>query len=351
MGSMIQAGGRTGHYAAGVAMLAFGWCSLGEAASSSLAPAGNPPAAVQSVHAGAADAARGKAIHVENVHLLVVGIASVLMLSCFRSPRSGYCRRSCQSDVDAMVRTALRTVERSRRVPVPSQRVAPTLALGQQGLRARVGAALGALRSARAIIAILALPATAWSASGDGRNLLANGGFEQGALSAEVPAWSAYASDGESTAAVADDVVRNGQGALVLSANRAAGMFNGVVQTIDVVAGRRYEMDAFVHVVPTNLLNGTAYGQLVVEWKAEDGTEINRVWSDTWDQSMSLTEWRHVQLGNLVAPDGAAKAVCGIHLFDGAEASRGAVVVDDVALTALDAGRVAFAPERRGSIE
>ncbi len=198
----------------------------------------------------------------------------------------------------------------------------------------------------------LAWCCTVASACGAGAdNLLANGGFESGAPSAAVQAWSVYASDGESKAAVADDLVRNGQGALILNANGAAGMFNGAVQTIDVVPGQRYEMEAFVHACGTNLLRGTAYGQLVIEWKAEDGTEVSRVWSDSWDHAMSLTAWRHVRLNNLVAPEGATKAVCGVHLFDGAEASAGAVVVDDVAMLALDEVRDTYAAGHKEPLE
>lgn len=182
-------------------------------------------------------------------------------------------------------------------------------------------------------------------------NLLANGGFEAGPPSAVVQSWTVYASDGESTSSTADDLVHNGQGALVLNANGAAGMFNGAVQTIDVVPGRRYEMEAFVHACGTNLLSGTAYGQLVIEWKAEDGAEVSRAWSDSWDHSMSLTAWRRVRLDNLVAPEGAVKAVCGVHLFDGAEASHGAVVVDDVSLTTLDDGSATYAAGHKPALE
>ncbi len=143
----------------------------------------------------------------------------------------------------------------------------------------------------------------------------------------------------------------SGVGSLVINANGAAGRFNGVVQTIDVVAGVRYAMEAYVHVCPTNLLEGTAYGQFVIEWKAEDGSEVSRVWSDSWDRSMSLTTWLRVSIDNLVAPEGAVKAVCGVHLFDGAEASRGAVVVDDVAVMAADTERATYVAGHKETLE
>jgi hypothetical protein len=72
---------------------------------------------------------------VENTRIIVATIVVIIVLSSLSSPGRRYRRRTCQSDVDALIRASATTITKSEPVPLPSHRVAPTVAVGSRSLR------------------------------------------------------------------------------------------------------------------------------------------------------------------------------------------------------------------------
>jgi len=187
-----------------------------------------------------------------------------------------------------------------------------------------------------------ALPA---GAGGKASNLLANADFELRDGIRPVQ-WNYFASGGADPAGLLDRSARTGCQALILSAQGKSKAFRGVVQQVDIVPGQKYSMSAYVHACATNPLDGTAYGQLVIEWQDAQGVEISRVWGKAWGRSSSRIRWQKVEIEDAEAPAGAAKAAFGIHLYDGPGKGRGAVVVDDVAVAGPAVAQTSYATER-----
>ena len=50
-------------------------------------------------------------------------------------------------------------------------------------------------------------------------------------------------------------------------------------------------------------------GQLSIEWHDANGAEAGRLWSPSWDASLSTTEWTKFEVSG-AAPANAAKAHC-----------------------------------------
>lgn len=179
-------------------------------------------------------------------------------------------------------------------------------------------------------------------AGGGGSNLLLNADFEVREGVRPVR-WDYFASGGVDSDGLLDSSARNGRQALILTAVGKSRAFGGVAQTVDVIPGRKYTMAAYVHTCATNPLDGTAYGQLVIEWQDAQGREIERVWGKAWGRNLSRIRWQKVEIENAEAPVGAVKAVFGIHLYDGTGRGRGAVVVDDVVVTGPGMARAGYA--------
>jgi hypothetical protein len=278
----------------------------------------------------------------ENIHVCIIVIGAIIVLSSLRSPGPRYRRRTCQTDVDALIRaSSAAPITKSGRVPLPSQGVRPTVGVATRHISARRRGGVAAARAALALIALLGLPAWSFAGPGNGAtNLLANPDFEVPVKGTKPVAWDFFASDGNVTANLVDGPARAGHQALLISAMGKPKSFGGAVQVLDVMPGQKYSMTAFVHACDTNPLDGTAYGQLVVEWQESDGTEISRVWGRAWGRNLSRVRWQKVDIDNVVAPEYASRAVFGIHLYDGAGTSKGSVIVDDVSVTTPGGSRL-----------
>ena len=197
-----------------------------------------------------------------------------------------------------------------------------------------------------AVIAVCVLTGAAPArAGGKASNLLANADFEIHEGPRPVR-WDYFASGGLDHEGLLDRSARTGCQALILTAAGQSKAFRGVVQAVDVIPGQKYSMSAYVHTCATNPLDGTAYGQLVIEWQDAQGREIERVWGKAWGRNSSRIRWQKVEIEDAEAPVGAAKAAFGIHLYDGPGKGRGAVVVDDVVVSGPTLAQSSYATER-----
>jgi hypothetical protein len=186
------------------------------------------------------------------------------------------------------------------------------------------------------VLVMGAFPAVPRADAGRGdTNLLVNADFELalGAQVARPVGWDFFASGGGTYATLVDAAARGGKKALMVSTVGRPKAFSCAAQTVSVVPGQKYSMRAYVHASEQNPMDGTAYGQLVIEWRDATGTEIGRTWGQTWGRNLSRIRWERTEIEDVVAPDNAAAAVFGIHLYDGPGKSRGAVVVDTVSVT------------------
>jgi hypothetical protein len=80
-------------------------------------------------------------------------------------------------------------------------------------------------------------------------------------------------------------------------------------------------------------MRGTAYGQLVIEWKDNVGREIRRVWGKMWSKNVGRKDWEDVVINRVQAPPGAVEGAFGIHLYEGASGGKGSILVDEVVVT------------------
>lgn len=176
----------------------------------------------------------------------------------------------------------------------------------------------------------LLLPGTPATGSSDGgSNLLANPGFESGDLSAEWPAeWIHYASRKDNVTATRD-AFREGVQAIQITAQGIKGAFQGVTQRVPVKGGQEYSFTVHLLNDRKDGLGGSAFAQLVVEWRDEAGREIKRQWGGDRGPTLSRTRWESVSLQKLKAPEGAIEAIVGVHLFDGDRGGKGGLLIDD----------------------
>lgn len=169
----------------------------------------------------------------------------------------------------------------------------------------------------------------------DSSNLLCNAGFEQSTGNdEEVPMfWQGYTT-AKSTGVVTRKYHRDGAKCLMMAAQGVPRAFQGLTQRIRVTAGGRYTFVANAMCSRENPLGGTAYLQLGIEWLNEQGKEICRTVSTAQGPGLSRVRWETLVVHQAKAPEGAIEAIVGIHLVEGERGGKGAVLVDDVSVTA-----------------
>jgi len=177
-------------------------------------------------------------------------------------------------------------------------------------------------------IVAVGIAASTWA---EKENLLANPEFEAPEDGGgQMPfAWEYYTSRRPS-AHILEGEGKKGSQCLMLAAQQAPNVGQGFTQTIDVEPGERYDFEAYVKNYGKDPLNGSAFGQLVIEWLSPSGREGDRTTSEPWDRSLSRTGWKKMYIRKVEAPEYAAQAKFGIHLFDGDGGAEGAFLVDDV---------------------
>lgn len=165
-------------------------------------------------------------------------------------------------------------------------------------------------------------------------NLAPHGGFEEpaGAIGAMPPEPWAFFSTKANGFGITRDNKRSGEQCLKISAQKAAGAFQGLILDLPVAEGEKYTFSVYVTNDRNEPLGGSASGQLVIEWKGPTGKEVARSASTPWTAGLSRMRWEQVTIGKAKVPDGAVRGVFGIHLNDGADGGKGMMYVDDVVI-------------------
>lgn len=165
-------------------------------------------------------------------------------------------------------------------------------------------------------------------------NIAPNGGFEEpaGAIGAMPPDPWAFFTTKANGFAITRDNKRSGEQSLKVSAQKAAGTFQGLILDLPVTAGDKYTFSAYVTSDREDALGGSASGQLVIEWKGPTGKEVARSASTPWSAGLSRMRWEQVTVSKAKVPEGAVRGVFGIHLNDGTEGGKGSMFVDDVVI-------------------
>ena len=171
-------------------------------------------------------------------------------------------------------------------------------------------------------------------AVGTATNLAPNPSFEQppGAAAVAPEGWSYFTTKTPSVG-LSRDNKHSGEQCVRLKAQGAVRSFQGLLVTLEVAAGGKYTFSAYVTNNRDDLLSGTAYGSLQVEWLDASGKEISRTVSRTWNTNLSRMRWEPFSITKVRVPPGAVRASFGIHMNDGDGAAKGSAFVDDVVIT------------------
>ena len=169
-------------------------------------------------------------------------------------------------------------------------------------------------------------------------NLLKNAGFEEPANGAgALPAQWQYESSAGQRSGVTNGCRKTGEQSLQMRTHGTPGGFQAIVQTVAVEAGSRYSFSVAVRNSSEDPFRGRdmsgAYGQLVIQWVDKSTQEVGRVWSPTWDHLLSRLHWELITLKHVTAPDRAANAVVGVHLYEGPSGALGSFNVDDITMS------------------
>jgi hypothetical protein len=165
-------------------------------------------------------------------------------------------------------------------------------------------------------------------------NVAPNGGFEEpagsvGAMPSEP--WSFFTTKANGFGITRDNK-RSGEQCLKISAQKAAGAFQGLILDLPVAEGEKYTFSAYITNDREDPIGGSASGQLVIEWKGPTGKEVARSASTPWTAGLSRMRWDQVTIGKTKVPDGAVRGVFGIHLNEGTDGGKGSMYVDDVVI-------------------
>lgn len=163
-------------------------------------------------------------------------------------------------------------------------------------------------------------------------NLLYNSEFEEpeGREGAVPERWSVFAEKKAAIGIVCGAGLTNSQ-CLKVGSVGIANSFQGIVQRVVVEEGVRYTLSALVLNNKDEPIQGSAYGQLVIEWKDGAGNEVDRTWGGEWKKSISKVRWEPVAITRVRAPKTAVEAVIGIHLYEGIHGNgKGSYFVDNV---------------------
>jgi hypothetical protein len=169
------------------------------------------------------------------------------------------------------------------------------------------------------------------SSAARSENVLLNPGFEQpeGRVGRIPDEWVVYSAK-RADIGIVPTAGRDGTQCTKISCVGIPGHFQGIIQVANVEEDGRYTLSAWVMNDRSNSLQGSAYGQLAIEWKDDEGREVARTWGEALKPTMSRMRWELVQINRAKAPKGAVTAVIGIHLHDGDRGGKGSFFVDEV---------------------
>lgn len=165
-------------------------------------------------------------------------------------------------------------------------------------------------------------------------NLLENTSFEDVPGDPKEPPYKwEYYSSSKRTLAVTSEQHGQGEKCVYMKAQELANQYQGIIQNIEVGAGQTYTLCVSVINDKTHPLGGSAKLQLMVEWRNQAGREISRSAGPYMDYTLSRMRWESPCLRKIIAPEGAVRAVFGLHLLDGDKGGKGGVFVDDFSVT------------------
>jgi hypothetical protein len=189
--------------------------------------------------------------------------------------------------------------------------------------------------------ACTAVAVVAEEEAGNG-NLIQNASFETPAAAEQaVPnyetlpdGWDVFSSS-KLTLIIGRSLAHQGDQAIKLATQGQRNGNGGFFQIVNVTPGSDYTFEADVMNDPTETLKGSCYGELSIEWQDDSGAELERVRSKPWGPSLSKAQWQTMKVGGK-APARAASARIVVTLYDGPNASKGAMWVDDAKLKSRD---------------
>ena len=165
-----------------------------------------------------------------------------------------------------------------------------------------------------------------------GVNLLGNPGFDApGGRAGEIPdRWAVFAEE-KALIGIVPGRGLDGSPCVSLGSVNIPRTFQGIMQTVGVEEGRRYTLSALVINNKEDPLQGSAYGQLVIEWRDAAGNEVGRTWGAQWKKNISRIRWELMSIAKVRAPESAVEAIIGIHLYEGIQSNgKGSFLVDGV---------------------
>ena len=185
------------------------------------------------------------------------------------------------------------------------------------------------------ILTMVLSTASGWSKPVAEPILLTNASFEEGEFfpGTMFPGWHGYSTD-KSLFALTGEAKKTGERCAKFAAQQSGSQFQGLTQSMVIDSSQKYTFSVYVISCAASPLKGTAHGQLVVEWLGSDGSEIDRVWTESWGQSLSRKQWKQFRIKKITPPKDAVQAIVGVHLFEGKSGGTGAVYVDDITAVA-----------------
>jgi hypothetical protein len=164
-------------------------------------------------------------------------------------------------------------------------------------------------------------------------NLAPNAGFEKPQRAGVLPdGWQSFSSKNAHIGIVAEPS-RNGRQSVKLKTQQRGKSYQGLHTSLPVSPGEKYSFSLFALNDRNDPLKGCARAQLVIEWKGPTENEISRISSPNWNRNLSRMRWTHFSLEDQEVPEGAVKAVFGVHLIEDEPDGAGAFLIDDVEIT------------------
>jgi hypothetical protein len=179
---------------------------------------------------------------------------------------------------------------------------------------------------------------------------LQNPGFEtpsitDGAAAGSRPGmWYYFASEEEFTSGITDAKKKSGLQGLRFKAQKTPNTYHGFAQKIRVTPGRHYAFSVYVMLDPSDLIAGGGYGQISLEWKKADGSEISRVHGPAWASDLGTGRWEKFLVEGDAPADAASVAVV-IMFYAQSAAGSGSFFVDDAELVSRSAAGAESPPE------
>jgi hypothetical protein len=189
------------------------------------------------------------------------------------------------------------------------------------------------------VIAILAAT-VALSPSGraaEKRDLVKNGSFEEPSepIGVTPTDWTYFTSKKNDLIKTDNTHHRTGNQCVRLESQGLPDAYEGLNIELDVNPDKEYTFTCYLKEARDAPMKGGTRGIMVIEWRNDKDKEINRVIGPGWQRNLSRMRWTRESIKKEKPPEGAVKAVFGIHLIEDTP-GQGAFLVDDVEILEED---------------